>query len=64
MDNPFTITKKDKIYTVQFGQEYWEKFASAIGLFSDEFLESLERAEEDLAAGRVYEITSFRDLED
>lgn len=63
MELPITVTKKEKTFTVEFGQEYWERFAAAMGLFSDEFLESLERAEEDLAAGRVYEITSFTDLE-
>lgn len=64
MDYPFTVTKKGQTYTVQFGQEYWEKFAAAMGLLSDECLASIARAEEDLKKGRVSIIKSFRDLED
>lgn len=63
MDYPFTVTKKDETYTVQFGQEYWEKFAAAMGLLSDECLASIAQAEEDLKMGRVFTIKSFRDLE-
>lgn len=63
MDYPFTVTKKDETYTVQFGQEYWEKFAAAMGLLSDECFASIAQAEEDLKMGRVFTIKSFRDLE-
>ncbi len=64
MNYPFTVTKKDETYTVQFGQEYWEKFAAAMGLLSDECLASIQMAEEDFKKGRVLTIKSFRELED
>ena len=64
MEYPFAITKQGPTYIVKFDQEYWEKFAAAMGLLSDECLESIRQAEKDFAEGRVYQINSFSDLED
>lgn len=64
MQLPITITKKRKTFTVEFDLDRWEQVANALGLFTDEFIEDIEAAEDDLKHGRVYEIKSFRDLED
>lgn len=64
MQLPITITKKRKTFTVEFDLDRWEKVASALGLFTNEFIEDIEAAEAELERGEVYEIKSFRDLED
>jgi hypothetical protein len=64
MKLPITITKKRKTFTVEFDLDRWEKVANALGLFTNEFIEDIEAAEAELERGEVYEIKSFRDLED
>ena len=39
-----------------------EKLASMFGMYNPDFLDSLERAERDVKAGRVYKLRSLRDL--
>ncbi len=64
MKLPITITKKNaKTFTIEFDANRWERVAAALGLFSDECTKSLERAEQDIAAGRIQKLTSFDDLD-
>ncbi len=39
-----------------------EKILSALDLFSDEFLESIKRAEKDIKKGRIKKIKSLREF--
>ena len=64
MKLPITLTKKTRTFTVEFDLDKWERVANALELYSDEFIGDIEAAEDDLKHGRVYEIKSFRDLED
>lgn len=63
---PITIIKKKKAakttFTVEFDAERFERVAAALGMFSDEFLASIDRAEADIKAGRVHRVKSLREL--
>lgn len=63
---PVTITKKVKAnkatFTVEFDADRFERIAAALGMFSDEFLVSIDRAEKDIKAGRVHKLKSLADL--
>ena len=63
---PVTITKKVKAtkatFTVEFDANRFERIAAALGMFSDDFLASIDRAEKDVKAGRVHKLKSLADL--
>ena len=63
---PVTITQKKKAgkstFMVEFDADRFERVAAALGMFSDEFLESVDRAEKDIKAGRVHKLNSLKDL--
>ena len=47
---------------VEFDAERFERIAAALGMFSEEFLVSLDRAEKDVKAGRVHVAKSLAEL--
>jgi hypothetical protein len=47
---------------VELDVEKFERLAANLGLFRREFLESVERAEKDVAKGKVRRLRSLRDL--
>ena len=49
-------------YIVEFDAIRLEQLAAACGWFHPDFLESVDRAEADIRAGRVKELKSFRDF--
>jgi hypothetical protein len=63
---PVTISKKTKArkatFTVEFDADRFEQVAAALGMFSEEFLASIARAEKDIKAGRVQKLKSLADL--
>ena len=63
---PISITKKEKAnkttFTVEFDADRFGQVAAALGLFSDEFIASIDRAEADIKAGRVHRVLSLREL--
>ncbi len=59
---PITIEKKAKTYQVTFDADRFERVASALGMFSDDFLASIDRAEKEVKAGKTKKLTSLKDL--
>ena len=63
---PITVTKKTTArkatFTVEFDADRFERIAAALGMFSDDFLATLDRAEKDIKAGRVRKLSSLKDL--
>ena len=63
---PVTITKKARenktTFIVEFNADRFERIAAALGMFSDDFLASIDRAEKDIKAGRVHKLESLADL--
>jgi hypothetical protein len=59
---PVKIEKKAKTYKIEVDADRFERVAAALGMFSDEFLESIDRAERDIKAGRVKKLDSLADL--
>ncbi|MFM2424144.1 MAG: hypothetical protein RLZZ70_535 [Candidatus Parcubacteria bacterium] len=63
---PVTVTKNKRAnkttFTVEFDADRFERIAAALGMFSDEFLASIDRAEADIKAGRVHRVKSLREL--
>jgi hypothetical protein len=55
-------TAPKKRFVLELDLDRLEKLMEACGWYSEEFLKSLDRAEEDLRMGRVYPFTSFKDL--
>lgn len=51
-----------KKVVVEMDADKLERMAAAFGMFNPEFLESVERAERDYAAGRARKIRSLREL--
>ncbi len=47
---------------VEIDADQFEKLAAIFGFFNPEFLESLDRAEKDVKAGRVKRLKSLKDL--
>ncbi len=54
--------KRPRKILVEMDADKFERLASSLGLFSKEFLSSLEKAEKDCRAGKVKKIKSLRDL--
>ena len=60
---PLTITQETtKKVRVEIDRLGFERLADSLGLFRNEFMESLDRAEADIRAGRVKKLKSLRDL--
>jgi hypothetical protein len=59
---PITVEKKARTYHIKFDADRFERVASALGMFSDDFLASIDRAEKDVRAGRVHRLKSLADL--
>jgi hypothetical protein len=59
---PVTILKKAKTYHITFDADRFERVASALGMFSNDFLTSIDRAEKEVKAGKTKKLTSLRDL--
>lgn len=57
--SPPSSSKKLRI---EIDVEQWERIASSLGLFRKEFLESLDRAEREIAQGKGRRLKSLRDL--
>ena len=62
-----TITIKPRVnhprrILIEMDAEKFEKLAASLGLFSPEFLKSLDRAEKDCRAGRIKKIKSLKEL--
>lgn len=53
--------RSDKVI-LEMDADRFERFAAAFRFVSKEAMESIERAERDVRAGRVREIKSFKDL--
>jgi hypothetical protein len=49
--------------TIELDADKFEKLAGIFGLFNQEFIKSLSRAEKDYRAGRVFKIKSLKELE-
>ena len=64
---PLAITIKypekiGKKVLIEMNADKFEKLAADLGLFNLDFLESMERAEKDVRAGRVYKLKSLKEL--
>ena len=60
-----TIKSPEKIggkVLIEMNADKFEKLAADLGLFNLDFLESMERAEKDVRAGRVYKLKSLKEL--
>lgn len=53
--------KRHKV-SIELDADRFERLAAHLGLFRKEFLESLERAERDIAQGKVRRLGSLKDL--
>jgi len=60
---PVKISKKNAItYTIELDADKLEREAAALGMFGDDFLASIDRAEADIKAGRVHKAKSLKEL--
>jgi len=57
-----TIKKRNNRVLVEMDADRFEKLAANFGFFSKEFLNSLERAEKDVKAGRIRKVQSLKQL--
>lgn len=61
----FTIispTVRQKKIRIEIDAAQFERLAANLGLFNREFLQSLDRAEREVAKGRVKKLRSLKDL--
>lgn len=54
--------KSQNIFSVEMNADKLEKLAANLGFFSEKFLESIERAEEDEKTGKIRNLKSLKDL--
>lgn len=47
---------------IEVDKEQWERISASLGFFNKEFLESLERADREVAQGKAKRLRSLRDL--
>ena len=59
---PVVINKTKERFSVSMDRHSMERLADSLGLFSAEFLRSINRAEADIKAGRVKKLRSLKDL--
>jgi len=57
-----TIKKRNNRVLVEMSADRFERLAADLGFFSKEFLNSLERAEKDVKAGRIRKVQSLKQL--
>lgn len=57
-----TRARRRRIFRIEINADRFERLAAELGFFNPAFLESLERAEADVRAGRVRKIASLREL--
>lgn len=64
VDFPLSIKteRRGKTITIRMDAKRFERLAATFNFFSKEFLDSIERAERDVRAGRVRRIKSLKDL--
>jgi len=55
-------TNHSRKILVEMDADKFERLAADLGLFSPEFLKSLNRAEKDYKAGRIKKIKSLKEL--
>ena len=54
--------EKSKTVSISFDADRFERVAANFGMFSDDFIKSLDRSEMDIRAGRLTKINSLREL--
>lgn len=54
--------QKSRKVRVEINPERFERLAANLGLFQKEFLESVARAENEIAAGKTRRLSDLRDL--
>lgn len=59
---PIIINKTKDTFSVKMNRHSMERLADSLGLYNDDFLASITRAETDIKAGRVKKLRSLRDL--
>ena len=64
---PLTLVPRSRLrgrrtLRIELDADKLERLAGSVGLFNPDFLESLERAEADVRAGRVRRISSLKKL--
>lgn len=57
-----TKEKNSKKILIELDANQFERLAADLGLFSPEFLKSLDRAESDYKAGKIRKVRSLRTL--
>lgn len=56
------VKKEMQKISVRMDKERFERLAASFGFFSLDFEKSIERAEQDIQAGRVRKVRSLKDL--
>ena len=64
---PLAITIKspkrsDRKILIEMDADKFERFAADLGFFNPAFLKSLDRAEKDIRAGKIYKLKSLKEL--
>lgn len=59
---PIIINKTKDTFSVKMNRHSMERLADSLGLYSNDFLASIARAEADIRAGRVKKLRNLRDL--
>jgi hypothetical protein len=54
--------EKSKTVSISFDADRFERIAANFGMFSDDFIKSIDRSEMDIRAGRLTKIDSLREL--
>ncbi|MDP3900010.1 MAG: hypothetical protein Q8Q23_02925 [bacterium] len=57
-----TSTKSAKKLIIELDVNKFERIAASFGLFRDDFIDSIQRAEQDYRARRFKKIASLKDL--
>jgi hypothetical protein len=56
--------RKERTVSVSFDADRFERVAGNFGMFNKHFIQSLDRAERDINAGRITIIDSLKELRD
>ena len=54
--------EKSRTVSISFDADRFERVAANFGLFSEDFIKSIDRSEMDIRAGRLTKIDSLREL--
>ena len=57
-----SLEKIGKKVLIEMDADRFEKLAADFGFFNPDFLKSLDRAEKDVRAGRIYKLKSLKEL--